>query len=138
MRRLQSDRRVRRHETASCFLLGQVVQRVVQCDPVAIDELVDARALLVDPPAPFGHELIRRSRPTCDVEARSPVSQRSIEVRREPEPLEVGGVEEGVDGGDASTCQLEHLERPGRMAAGGVDAVLGERRATVGLAPQQP
>ena len=53
------QRRRRRHHAASCLQLREVVQRVVQRDPILVDELVDASAVLVDPVARVVHGITR-------------------------------------------------------------------------------
>lgn len=55
-----------------------------------------------------------------------------LEVIGETERREEVGVEEAVERGDVAARHLDHLNRPRRMAARGVDAVLTERRAAVG------
>ena len=58
---------------------------------------------------------------------------RSGQSGGEAETWEGLGVEERVDRFDAITAELDHLERPWEVTTVGVDAVLRERRASVGL-----
>jgi hypothetical protein len=80
-------------------------------------------------------------RATGDAVPRAAARPSSVEVQRQPQPLEDPApevLEEVVDVADAAVGDLEHLHGPGPVAALGVDPVLGEAGGTVDRQRDQP